>query len=79
MSEKIKVAVLGAGGRSRYVVKNLLRDSENKVEIAALFDPDKEVMKLALAEWGTQNSVVFYIKALNFVLFFSKGSNNANT
>jgi predicted dehydrogenase len=55
MSEKIKVAVLGAGGRSRYVVNNLLRDSGNKVEIAALFDPDEEVMKLALTEWGTQD------------------------
>ena len=55
MSEKIKVAVLGAGGRSRYVVKNLLQDSEGNVEITALFDPDKSVAEMALKEWGTEN------------------------
>lgn len=55
MSEKIKVAVLGAGGRARYVVKNLLRDAKNAVEISALYDPDTQVMQMALNEWNTQD------------------------
>ncbi len=49
--EKIKVAVIAAGGRSTGVIKNLLRDSENNVEVAAVFDPDRAEMERAVKIW----------------------------
>ena len=37
-TKKIGVAVLGTGSRGRGVVSNLLRDSENGVEILAAYE-----------------------------------------
>ena len=42
--KKINVAVIAAGGRSRYVVNCLLNDSKRNVNILAVFDPDKAQM-----------------------------------
>ncbi len=55
-NKKIGVAVLAAGGRSRGVVGNLLRDSGGNVEILSVFDPDREVMKGALEVWKSPNA-----------------------
>lgn len=43
--KKINVAVIATGGRSSYVVGNLLRDSKHNVEVVAVFDPDQNEME----------------------------------
>jgi len=50
--EKIGVAVLGAGGRSRHVVDNLLMDSQGGVRILAAYDPDHAVLTEAIGKWN---------------------------
>jgi predicted dehydrogenase len=50
--KKIGVAVIGTGTRAHYVVKNLLNDSNNNVEIRRVFDPDKKVAKESVEHWG---------------------------
>lgn len=50
---KIKVAVISCGNRSRKVVTNLLRDSNRQVEIAAIYDPDPAEMKFVKETWET--------------------------
>ena len=50
-TKKIGVAVLGTGSRGRGVVSNLLRDSENGVEILAAYDPGKAVMAETIEVW----------------------------
>ena len=57
MNKPIQVAVLGCGSRSSYVVKNLLRDSGGNVNIAAVYDPDPEVVKSALAAWKMPEAI----------------------
>ena len=54
MDKKIKVAVLGCGGRSHCVVGNLLRDSKRNVEIVAAFDPNRAAFDRCVtsAEWN---------------------------
>ncbi len=56
MSEKIKVAVIAAGMRSQMVVKNLLRDSGGNVEVASVYDPDREVAEKALKYWESPDT-----------------------
>ena len=51
MSEKIQVAVLACGARSKHVVKNLLRDSGGNVNIAAVYDPDPNAVSHVLEYW----------------------------
>ena len=46
--KRIRVAVIGAGNRSRGVVANLLRDPKGGVEIPAAYDPDAEITGLTL-------------------------------
>lgn len=57
-NRKIKVAVIGCGGRSRGVVNNLLKDSNRQVEIAALFDPDPDVATQAVEEWQAGDAAI---------------------
>jgi predicted dehydrogenase len=57
-SGKIGVAVMAGGGRARGVVQNLLRDSNNNVEVLSVFDPDKEVAKNALEYWKMPNALI---------------------
>ena len=68
MEKKIKVAVLGCGRRSRRVVGNLLRDSERRVELTALFDPDRSEVDFAKEEWETPDAVACdsYQQAIDF-------------
>jgi len=47
----IGVAVIAAGNRSRYVVKNLLRDGET-VQIKAVYDPDKKLAADTAKFWA---------------------------
>lgn len=58
MEKKIKVAVLAGGNRARYVVENLLKDSNRQVEIIAIYDPDTEVAKGALEKWESPNATL---------------------
>ncbi|MBQ8755783.1 MAG: Gfo/Idh/MocA family oxidoreductase [Lentisphaeria bacterium] len=51
MDKKIKVAVLGTGGRSRCVMTNLLNDSDYNVEIVSVYDPDMELAARMTEEW----------------------------
>ena len=68
MGNKIKVAVLGCGRRSRKVVGNLLKDSDRQVELAALFDPDRSEVDFAKEEWETPEakSCDSYREAIDF-------------
>jgi predicted dehydrogenase len=50
--KKIGVAVIGTGSRAYYVVKNLLNDSHENVEIKRVFDPDKKVAEESVEYWG---------------------------
>lgn len=53
MSEKSKigVAVIACGSRGRYVVNNLLKDSNQNVEIRAVYDPNRETLLKTLDFW----------------------------
>jgi predicted dehydrogenase len=51
MDKKIQVAVLACGNRSKSVVYNLLKDSNYNVNIAAVYDPDPQVVEDTLAHW----------------------------
>ena len=55
--KRIRVAVIGAGNRSRGVVANLLRDSKGGVEIAAAYDPDAAVLKDTLGVWKAEGAI----------------------
>lgn len=58
MEEKhIKVAVIACGGRSQYVVGNLLRDSHRNVEIVSTYDPDPAQMERACEHWKTPETL----------------------
>ena len=54
---KIGVAVLACGGRSYYVTNNLLKDSDNGVELLSVFDPDTERMDKAVDFWGVADTI----------------------
>ncbi len=54
----IGVTVLGAGGRARGVVKNLLRDSNRDVRVLSVFDPDRAEARKALAYWDAPDARV---------------------
>lgn len=49
--KKIGVAVIGCGMRSKYTVGNLLRDSEQNVEVLAVYDPHDKIVDEALDLW----------------------------
>lgn len=56
MDKKVKVAVIGCGGRSQYVVGNLLRDSSRNVSVETVFDPDRSQCELAMRKWDTPHA-----------------------
>jgi len=58
MSNKINVAVIGCGERSRYVVGQLLKDSDRNVKIAAVYDPDKSQCEKCLKDWDVEGVLV---------------------
>ena len=51
MDREIKIAVIGAGNRSRGVVGRLLKDSNHFVKVVSIFDPDTEVAHRAVKTW----------------------------
>jgi len=54
----IGIAVLGAGGRAKGVVKNLLRDSNRDARVMSVFDPDAAEARKALALWESPDARV---------------------
>ncbi len=56
MDSKIKVAVLGCGNRSYYVVNNLLMDSNKEVEVVSAYDPDSSELERALEHWNAPDA-----------------------
>jgi predicted dehydrogenase len=54
--QHVGVAVIAAGGRSRSVVRNLLRDGET-VSVKAVFDPDRALAAAAAEEWESNARV----------------------
>ncbi|MEA2012745.1 MAG: Gfo/Idh/MocA family oxidoreductase [Verrucomicrobiota bacterium] len=77
---KYNIAVIAAGGRSRGVVGNLFKESTD-IKIVSVFDPDREMCKLAKEQWN-QPDMVFcdtYQEAIqrddvNWVMVFSPNS-----
>lgn len=58
MEKRFGVAVLGAGNRARYVVKNLLRDSGGAVRVVSAFDPDRTLLDETLRKiWGSSDAL----------------------
>ena len=56
MSEnKIKVAVIAAGGRACCVVGHLLKDANGMVEVAAVYDPDRAVAEAFCTRLNCRN------------------------
>ena len=56
MADKIRIAVLGCGGRAR-LVNRLLEDSARQVEVAAVFDPDPAQMESIKKSWAMPDAV----------------------
>lgn len=55
--KKIGVAVIACGGRSFYVVDNLLKDSDQNVEVVSVYDPSVERMDEAVELWKASGAV----------------------
>lgn len=54
--KKTGIAVIGCGLRSQYTVGNLLRDSENNVEVLSVYDPLDVAVDKALDLWKTDRT-----------------------
>jgi predicted dehydrogenase len=48
----IGIGLIGAGGRLRYVVAGLLRESGGKIRVAAIYDPDPIALEKSRLEFG---------------------------
>ena len=58
MEKQFGVAVLGAGNRARYVVKNLLNDSHGAVRVISAFDPDRALLEDTLRNmWKSSDAL----------------------
>ena len=53
----IKIAVLGCGARSSYVVGNLLKEAGDAVKIVAVYEPDPAVATETLRKWKAEDAV----------------------
>ena len=80
-SKKINVAVIGAGARGRGVTGNLLRDSENNVNVLAVFDPDKEIAQKTVDFWKSPKTIIcdsaleaIMTPGVDWVMIFSPNS-----
>ncbi len=49
--KRIGVAVIGAGGRGQYCTRHLLKDSNRRIQVLAVFDPDNDVARTAVTLW----------------------------
>ena len=57
-NKKISVAVIANGSRATCVVRHLLKDANGGVEIAAVYDPDKEVAVKLLEKLNADSAVL---------------------
>lgn len=65
MEKSIGVAVIGAGGRSRGVVLNLLRDGKT-VRVVSVYDPDQAISRRAVDFWKQDTQIHdSYMDAIN--------------
>ncbi len=82
MEKRFGVAVLGAGNRARYVVKNLLRDSGGAVRVVSTFDPDRTLLDETLRKiWGSSDALAassaeeaIHAPGVDWVMVFSPNS-----
>ena len=82
MEKRFGVAVLGAGNRARYVVKNLLRDSGGAVRVGSAFDPDRTLLDETLRKiWGSSDALAassaeeaIHAPGVDWVMVFSPNS-----
>lgn len=82
MEKRFGVAVLGAGNRARYVVKNLLRDSGGAVRVVSAFDPDWTLLDETLRKiWGSSDALAassaeeaIHAPGVDWVMVFSPNS-----
>lgn len=82
MEKRFGVAVLGAGNRARYVVKNLLRDSGGAVRVVSAFDPDRTLLDDTLRKiWGSSDALAassaeeaIHAPGVDWVMVFSPNS-----
>lgn len=82
MEKRFGVAVLGAGNRARYVVKNLLRDSGGAVRVVSAFDPDRTLLDETLRKiWGSSDALAassaeeaIHAPGVDWVMVFSPNS-----
>ena len=82
MEKRFGVAVLGAGKRARYVVKNLLRDSGGAVRVVSAFDPDWTLLDETLRKiWGSSDALAassaeeaIHAPGVDWVMVFSPNS-----
>ena len=58
MEKKIKIAVIGNGGRAQYVVNRLIIDSKKGVEIISVYDPDEQESERSLRMWKSENAKI---------------------
>ena len=82
MEKRFGVAVLGAGNRARYVVKNLLCDSGGAVRVVSAFDPDRTLLDETLRKiWGSSDALAassaeeaIHAPGVDWVMVFSPNS-----
>lgn len=82
MEKRFGVAVLGAGNRARYVVKNLLRDSGGAVRVVSAFDPDRTLLDETLRKiWRSSDALAassaeeaIHAPGVDWVMVFSPNS-----
>ena len=81
--KKIKVAVIAAGNRAHWVVKNLLQDSKGNAQIVSLYDPDPSQMdafcsKLSLTgtKKCTSGSEAINFPGVEWVMVFAPNVNH---
>lgn len=82
MEKRFGVAVLGAGNRARYVVKNVLRDSGGAVRVVSAFDPDRTLLDETLRKiWGSSDALAassaeeaIHAPGVDWVMVFSPNS-----
>lgn len=82
MEKRFGVAVLGAGNRARYVVKNLLRDSGGAVRVVSAFDPDRTLLDETLRKiWESSDALAassaeeaIHAPGVDWVMVFSPNS-----
>lgn len=55
-NKTINLAIISTGGRARYVVDNLLRDSDRQAKVVAVFDTNAESIPPALELWQAKDA-----------------------